>query len=80
MRLDSSRFDYNTENSLIFDAVANYMSQLMEKGNIPHRMLDDLETDLREEATEIYRKITYGYQSIEDYRKSTERKKKARAS
>ncbi len=61
---------------LVFEVVAEYMADLMKKGNVPHHMLDSLETDLREEVIEIYRKVTYGHMNLRSYKDSQQRKSK----
>lgn len=55
---------------LIHDAVAEYIYILMRMGNIPQHQLLSLEEYLKEEALEIYRKATYGFSSLREYRKS----------
>ena len=59
-----SQHDYE----LLHDVVAEFICVLMLKGNIPHFLLDTLEDDLKEEGREIYRKLTYGFQSLRQYR------------
>ena len=59
-----------TADELIHDVVAEYIYHLMGKGNIPHQHLNTLEQDLKEEAQEIYKKKTYGYMSLKEYRNS----------
>lgn len=49
--------------------VSLYSFQLFQKGNIPLDFLDDVLSDIEEEAVEIYRKKTYGFLTLEDYRK-----------
>lgn len=46
-----------------------YTIQLMQSGNIPLEFLDDVITDIETEAVEIYRKKTYGFLTLEDYRR-----------
>lgn len=79
-RLETTAKPYASEEALIHDAVAAYMAHLMESGNVPFRFLDELEKDLTEESWDIIRKKTYGAQGLRDYRRSSERKKRARAS
>ena len=57
-----------TRDQLVFNVVAEYMFHLMQVGDIPHHVLDQLENDLKEEAIEIYRKKTYGYFNLQQYR------------
>jgi hypothetical protein len=62
-----------TQAQLIFDVVADYIYHLMQIGNVPHTALDEIEADLKEEVLEIYRKKTYGYKDLDQYRKSQRR-------
>lgn len=78
-RLEKPGKPYVSEETLVHDAVAAYMAHLMEEGNVPFRLMDELEKDLKEEAWEILRKKTYGHPALHEYRKSTERKRKSRA-
>ena len=57
---------------LVYEVVGEYLAQLMKKGNIPHHLLDTLETDLREEVIEIYRKVTYGHMNLKSYTAQSE--------
>ena len=78
-RLERTSNPYVSEEQLVHDAVAAYMAALMGQGNVPFHMLDELERDLKEEAWEIMKKKTYGHPALHDYRKNTERKRKARS-
>lgn len=65
---------------LIYNTVGDYMAHLMSIGNIPEHMLDTLENDLRDEVMDIYRKITYGFLTLKDYKAAQQLKvKKSRA-
>ena len=57
-----------THNELIFDVVAAYILHLMNTGNVPFPTLDTLESYIKEEIIEIYRKKTYGYLNLLEYR------------
>jgi hypothetical protein len=59
---------------LVYEVVGEYMAHLMKQGNIPHSHLDELEYDLREEAIEIYRKVTYGHLNLKSYKDAESRK------
>jgi len=72
-RLDS---DSQGVQDLVFEVVTDYISYLMKKGHIPHYMMDTLETDLREEVLEIYRKVTYGHLNLKSYKDSQKMKTK----
>ena len=82
-RLDLLDPDKENVQDLIYDVVAEYMVELMSIGNIPHYLLDLLESDLREEVLEMYRKTTYGFLTLKDYKNAQgtqKRRLKARAS
>ena len=61
---------------LVYEVVGDYMAYLMKQGNVPHFFLDSMETDLREEVLEIYRKVTYGHMNLKSYLDSQKRKNK----
>jgi hypothetical protein len=65
---------------LVYEVVGDYMAYLMKQGNIPSSQLDTLETDLKEEVLEIYRKVTYGYLNLKDYKSAQKIKGKIRSS
>lgn len=47
-----------------------YTLQLTQKGSIPLDFLDEVLTEIETEAIEIYRKKTYGFMTLEDYRRN----------
>jgi hypothetical protein len=67
--LDSKTKEHKSKEDVIFDSVAEYIHILMGEGNIPQHMLLEIEEDLMAEADVIYKKITYGSLSLEDYKK-----------
>lgn len=69
-----------TEDDLIYTVVVEYMLELMHEGNVPNRFMDTLENDLKEELREVYKKTTYGYQTLKDYRSLKLNKQKKRVS
>nr|WP_295901311.1 DNA-dependent DNA polymerase [uncultured Bdellovibrio sp.] len=52
-----------------------YTLQLMRNGSIPLEFMDDVLTDIETEAVEIYRKKTYGFLTLEEYRRHKFRQK-----
>lgn len=54
---------------LMVEVVGQYMYELMQTAHIPHHCLDTMEEYLKEEALEMYRKKTYGYLNLKDFRK-----------
>lgn len=65
---------------LVYEVVGEYMAILLQKGNIPHHLLDSVETDLREEVIDMYRKTTYGFLNLKEYLASVKGKMPKRAS
>ncbi len=59
-----------TGEDLIFTVVVEYILHLMEEGNIPQDQMDFLELDLKEEVRDIYKKVTYGYATLKQFRES----------
>jgi hypothetical protein len=50
--------------------VWHYLETLFEKGySIPHGLRKEVEDELYDEVLEMTRKKTYGYQSVDEYRK-----------
>lgn len=52
-----------------------YTLQLMRLGNIPLDFMEDVITDIEAETIEIYRKKTYGFLTLEEYRRHKFRQK-----
>lgn len=46
-----------------------YTLQLMKSGNIPLDFMEDVIADVEIETIEIYRKKTYGFLTLEEYRR-----------
>jgi hypothetical protein len=46
-----------------------YTLQLTKIGNIPLQVMDDVMSELEQEVVEMYRKKTYGFITLEDYRR-----------
>lgn len=46
-----------------------YTLQLMKEGNIPLNFMEEVMADVEAEVVEIYRKKTYGYLTLEEYRR-----------
>lgn len=64
---------------LVYEVVGDYISYLMKNGNVPQPMMDHLETDLREEVLEIYRKVTYGHLNLKSYKEAQKSKSKTKS-
>lgn len=47
-----------------------YTLQLMKSGNIPIPYMEDVIADIEAEVIEIYRKKTYGFLTLEEYRRN----------
>lgn len=52
-----------------------YTLQLMKTGTIPLEFMEDVLTDIEAEAIEIYHKKTYGFLTLEEYRRHKFRQK-----
>ncbi|WP_415062764.1 DNA-dependent DNA polymerase [Bdellovibrio sp.] len=52
-----------------------YTLQLMKLGNIPLDFMEDVISDIEAETVEIYRKKTYGFLTLEEYRRHKFRQK-----
>lgn len=52
-----------------------YALHLLKNGDIPTFFMKEIISDIEIEAIEIYRKKTYGYLSLEEYRKQNRIKK-----
>lgn len=51
-----------------------YTLHLTKNGNIPFQMIHDVLSDIEQEVIEMYRKKTYGFLSLQDYRNQTFKK------
>jgi hypothetical protein len=65
---------------LVYEVVGTYMAKLLERGNIPQYLMDTVESDLREEVLEMYRKTTYGFLNLKEYLLSAKFKNSKRVS
>jgi hypothetical protein len=72
--LESIDPEHQGVEDLVYEVVGDYIAYLMKKGHIPHHLLDTLETDLREEVLEIYRKVTYGHMNLKEYKQAQQGK------
>jgi hypothetical protein len=55
--------------ALIRKVVNLYTLQLMKAGHMPIQFMEDIMTDIEAEVVEIYRKKTYGFMTLEEYRR-----------
>ncbi|MNK06195.1 hypothetical protein D3C87_240870 [compost metagenome] len=60
---------------LVNTVVNLYTLQLMKLGDIPIHFMEDIMADLEAEVIEIYRKKTYGFLTLEEYRQHKFRQK-----
>lgn len=60
---------------LVNTVVNLYTLQLMKAGNIPIHFMEDVMADIEAEVVEIYRKKTYGFLTLEEYRQHKFRQK-----
>ncbi len=54
---------------LIGRVVNIYALQLLNQGHVPQNFLEEILADVEAELIEIYRKKTYGFLTLEDYRR-----------
>lgn len=59
----------------IYKVVNLYTLQLMGLGNIPIEFMEEVMTDIETETIEIFRKKTYGFLTLEEYRRHSFRQK-----
>lgn len=57
-----------TANELILKVTRAYMYFLLTKGNIPFHLTEIMMKEIEAEVLEIYRKKTYGFLTLQDYR------------
>ncbi|MNU00412.1 hypothetical protein D3C72_2435360 [compost metagenome] len=55
--------------ALIRKVVNLYTLQLMKAGHMPIQFMEDIMADIEAEVVEIYRKKTYGFLTLEEYRR-----------
>ena len=67
-RLNSNEH-FDSTSDFLREVVAQYMFEMMEVGFIPESALTNMEEYLLEESIEIFRKKTYGFLSLAQYRK-----------
>jgi hypothetical protein len=54
----------------IGNVVSTYLFQLTRQGNIPADQLDGIVEDLQAEVLEMFRKKTYGFYDLKEYRQN----------
>lgn len=64
-----------TTNDFVRKIVNIYVLQLLNQGNIPMEFQEEVMADVEAEVIEIYRKKTYGFLTLEEYRRHTYRQK-----
>ncbi len=57
--------------------VGTYVFFLTRSGNIPHNQFEGIIEDLQAEVLEMFRKKTYGYYDLKEYRESSRKNKSA---
>ncbi|MFS4460911.1 DNA-dependent DNA polymerase [Bdellovibrio sp. HCB2-146] len=68
-RLQDTKRMREKSHDFIQRVVHLYVLQLMKQGNIPLGFQEDVLADIEAEAIEIYRKKTYGFLTLEEYRR-----------
>lgn len=59
-----------TDAQLITRVAGSYALEIQQDGEIPGAFLEDVLVDLEAEVLVMYRKTTYGYWSLRDYREA----------
>lgn len=59
-----------TQEEFIFKVVECYVMELLQLAHIPIQYLSHLQEDLEEEVHQMLSKKTYGFYSIQEYRKA----------
>ena len=65
-----------TAQDLIRRVASHYTLGLLRVGSIPFHFLETIIDDIEAEVVEMYRKKTYGFVSLEEYRKSLKKRQK----
>lgn len=60
---------YDTE-KLVTETASEYLERLLETGHIPSQFAETVEKDIQDEVLEMFRKQTYGFHDLKDYKKS----------
>ena len=68
-----------TAAELIRRAAGVYAIELLMQGEIPYAFRQDVLADLEAELLVLYRKVTYGYLSLQAYRETLPRKRTRKA-
>lgn len=77
--LGQNHAPHETAAQLIRRAVNAYTLELLGKGEIPLAYREDVLSDLEAELLIVYRKTTYGYFSLKEYRDAQPRRKKSKS-
>lgn len=67
-----------TAANLIRRAACAYAVEIMNSGDIPYAFIQDVVADLEAEVLEMYRKTTYGFLTLAEYRESRQAKKRSK--
>ena len=59
-----------TQEEFIYKVVETYVMKLIEAAHVPIQFLSHLQEDLEEEVRLMLQKKTYGFYSLEEFRKS----------
>lgn len=77
-KIDNSTQGGPGQDEILSETVAEYLERLLLRGHIPAHFVEAIEADLREEATEMYKKKTYGYMDLNSYKTAQKTKSKSR--
>ncbi|QDK46416.1 DNA-dependent DNA polymerase [Bdellovibrio sp. HCB185ZH] len=68
-QLQETKYMREKTSDFINRVVQLYTLQLMGQGNIPLDYMEEVLADVEAEAIEMYRKKTYGFLTLEEYRR-----------
>jgi hypothetical protein len=74
-QLQETKYMREKTSDFINRVVQLYTLQLMGQGNIPLDYMEEVLADVEAEAIEMYRKKTYGFLTLEEYRRHKFRQK-----
>lgn len=74
-QLQETKYMREKTSDFINRVVQLYTLQLMGQGNIPMDYMEEVLADVEAEAIEMYRKKTYGFLTLEEYRRHKFRQK-----
>ena len=59
-----------TQEEFVYKVVERYVMGLLSNGHVPIQFLPTMQVDLEEEVQEMFQKKTYGFYSLDEFRKA----------